>query len=97
MWGGGGEGLSHAHVSQHSTHANKTGLQTVSRPVERVHYLGGWSGGLFWQKKCSFRESAKRKFKNERIFGGKNHALQSECSKRTFKIKVLRKNHQEVL
>ena len=27
---------------------NKTGLQPVSRPVERVHYLGGWSGGLFW-------------------------------------------------
>ena len=24
---------------------NKTGSQPVSRPVERVHYLGGWSGG----------------------------------------------------
>ena len=22
---------------------NKTGLQPVSRPVERVHYLGGWN------------------------------------------------------
>ena len=24
---------------------NKTGLQTVSRPVEQVHYFGGWVGG----------------------------------------------------
>ena len=42
---------------------NKTGLQPVSRPVERVHYLGGWSGGLFWWKKCTFRETSKRALK----------------------------------
>ena len=24
---------------------NKTGLQPVSRPVEQVNFLGGWSGG----------------------------------------------------
>ena len=24
---------------------NKTGLQTVSRPVEQVHYFGGWVEG----------------------------------------------------
>ena len=24
---------------------NKTGLQPVSRPVERVHYFGGWVEG----------------------------------------------------
>ena len=30
---------------------NKTGLQPVSRSVERVHYLGGWSrGSRAWKK-----------------------------------------------
>ena len=27
---------------------NKTGLQPVSRPVELVHYFGGWVEGLWF-------------------------------------------------
>ena len=43
----------HSKLSRFSN-LNKTGLQPVSRPVEQVHYLGGWSGGsksLWWH--CS--------------------------------------------
>ena len=31
------------HFGSKSFNLNKTGLQPVSRPVERVRYLGGWS------------------------------------------------------
>ena len=33
---------------------NKTGLQPVSRPVERVHYLGGGVGVCFGGKNVHF-------------------------------------------
>ena len=33
------------HVLKLNLSNNKTGLQPVSRLVEWVHYLGGWSGG----------------------------------------------------
>ena len=37
------------------SYLNKTGLQPVLRPVERVHYLEGWSRGLlFAGKKVHF-------------------------------------------
>ena len=30
---------------------NKTGLKAVSRPVERVHYFGGWVEDNLWRFK----------------------------------------------
>ena len=32
-------------LSIHLTILNKTGLQLVSRPMEKVHYFGGWVEG----------------------------------------------------
>ena len=31
--------------ANHEIMTNKTGLQPVSRPVEQVHYFGGWVNG----------------------------------------------------
>ena len=45
---------------------NKTGLQPVSRPVERVHYLGGGGGGVgvcFGGKNVHFANSQNERSK----------------------------------
>ena len=36
---------SFGHLNRPQTILNKTGLQPLSRPVEQVHYFGGWVEG----------------------------------------------------
>ena len=50
---------------------NKTGLQPVSRPVERVHYLGGWSRGSksLWSQSSADSYIAGYACKYREVFG----------------------------
>ena len=98
---------------------NKTGLQTVPRPVEQVHYFGGWVEGAksLWCQGFADRQTYRTGGGARYIEVGKklletgqtgthtqtdrqdwqlNRAFQCECSKQTFKMNVLRKNHWEV-
>ena len=67
-----------------NTLTNKTGLQPVSRPVERVHYLGGWSGGLFWLGKNLHFAKAQNERSKKCIFGGKKSRISMQTFKTSF-------------
>ena len=69
---------------------NKTGLQPVSRPVERVHYLGGWSGGLFWLGKNLHFAKAQNECSKKCIFGGKKSRISTRSFNKKFGVKKSR-------
>ena len=59
----------------------KIGLQPVSRPVERVHYLGGGVGVCFGGKKRTFRECAKECSKTNIFLAGKKSRISTPMFK----------------